>query len=180
MKKILNFITLPVVQVLVFAISAISFYLLNRTGYEFLAFIAIVIYVLAGWLYSKIESKTIRIASIICTVVIMWIFTGIASALSLIESINVSGNWLYNVILCNPVVTNLANRIFNLGTINPTVYAVVLSVLSPVSVGITVASGKVFEMKNKKAKIILFAVLAAVCICFLVLGIVDLTGANAQ
>lgn len=173
MKKALNFLTLPLVQVIVFAISAISFYPLKHFGYEFLAFIAVLIYILAGWLYSKTECKKIRVASIICTVVLMWLITGIASILSLVDSINASGNWLYAVILCNPAVTNLANRFFNLAKISPAIYAAVLSVLSPISVGITVASGKAFETKNKVVKIIIFALLAAICICFLALGIYD-------
>ena len=179
MKKALNFLTLPLVQVIVFAISAISYYPLKQAGYEFLALIAVVIYALAGFLYHKIEDKKIRLASIIFTVAFMWIITGVCAALSVAETVNVSGNLLYTVILCNPAVTNIANRFFNLAKIEPVIYAAVLAVLSPISVGITVASGKAFEVKNKVVKIIIWALLAALCILFLVLGIVDVTGANA-
>lgn len=175
MKKALNFLTLPLVQVLVLGIGAVCFYLLNRTGYEFLAFIAMLIYVLAGWCYSKIDDKKIRILSIICTVLLIWLFNGIFSYLSLSNSVTASGNLLYIVILSNPAVTNIANRAVDLVKVDPMLYTVVLSALSPISVAITVASGKVFEMKNKTAKIVLFIVLAAVCITFLVLGIVDVT-----
>ena len=175
MKKALNFLTLPIVQVLVLGIGAVCFYLLRRTGYEFLAFIAILIYVLAGWCYAKIEDKKIRIASIICTVLLMWIFNGVISFLSLSDSMRASGDLLYFVFLSNPVVTNIANRTIDLVKVDPTLYTALLSVLSPVSVAVTVGSGKVFEMKNKKAKIVLFIVMAAVCITFLVLGIVDIT-----
>lgn len=175
MKKALNFLTLPLVQVLVLGIGAVCFYLLNRTGYEFLAFIAILIYALAGWCYTKIDDKKIRIGSIICAVLLLWGFNGIASYLSLSDSVSASGNLLYLVFLSDPVVTNIANRTIDLIKVDPTLYTVLLSVLSPISVGITVGSGKVFEMKNKKVKIILFAVLAAVCVTFLVLGIVDIT-----
>ena len=175
MKKALNFLTLPIVQVLVLGIGAVCFYLLSRTGYEFLAFIAILIYVLAGWCYAKIEDKKIRIASIICTVLLMWVFNGVISFLSLSDSMRASGNMLYLVILSNPVVTNIANRVLDLVKIDPTFYTALLSALSPLSVAVTVGSGKVFEMKNKQAKIILFIVMAAVCITFLVLGIVDIT-----
>ena len=175
MKKALNFLTLPLAQVLVLGIGAVCFYLLSRTGYEFLAFIAMMIYILAGWLYSKTEDKKIRIISVICTVALMWCFTGIISFLSLSESVNSSGNMLYLVLLGNPVVTNVANRCIDLIKIEPAIYATMLSVLSPISVAISVGAGKVFEMKNKKAKIILFIVMAAVCITFLVLGIVDVT-----
>ena len=175
MKKALNFFTLPLVQVLVLGIGAVCFYLLSRTGYEFLAFIAILIYVLAGWCYAKIDDKKIRIASIICTVLLMWIFNGVISFISLNDSMRVSGNLLYLVFLSNPVVTNVANRAIDLVKIDPALYAAILSVLSPISVAVTVASGKVFEMKKKQPKIILFIVMAAVCITFLVLGIVDIT-----
>ena len=175
MKKALNFFTLPLVQVLVLGIGAVCFYLLSRTGYEFLAFIAILIYVLAGWCYAKIDDKKIRIASIICTVLLMWIFNGVISFISLNDSMRVSGNFLYLVFLSNPVVTNVANRVIDLVKIDPALYAAILSVLSPISVAVTVASGKVFEMKKKQPKIILFIVMAAVCITFLVLGIVDIT-----
>lgn len=175
MKKALNFLTLPLVQVLVLGVGAVCFYLLNRTGYEFLAFIAILIYVLAGWCYAKIDDKKIRILSIICTVLLLWIFNGLFSFLSLSDSVRASGNLLYLVILSNPVVTNIANRAIDLVKVDPTLYTVLLSALSPISVAITVGSGKVFEMKNKTAKIILFVVLAAVCVTFLVLGIVDIT-----
>ena len=175
MKKALNFFTLPLVQAIVLGIGAVCFYLLSRTGYEFLAFIAILIYVLAGWLYSKIDDKKIRIASIICTVLILWIFTGVISFLSLSDSIRSSGNLLYLVMLINPAVTNIANRVIDLVSVEPVLYAVLLSVLSPLSVAVTVGSGKVFEMKNKTAKIILFVVMAAVCVTFLILGIVDVT-----
>ena len=175
MKKALNFFTLPIVQLLVLGVGAVCFYLLSRTGYEFLAFIAILIYVLAGWCYAKIEDKKIRIASIICTVLLMWIFNGVISFLSLSDSMRASGDLLYFVFLSNPVVTNIANRVLDLVKIDPTFYTVLLSVLSPISVAVTVGSGKVFEMKNKQAKIILFIVMAAVCITFLILGIVDIT-----
>ena len=175
MKKTLNFLTLPLVQVLVLGIGAVCFYLLNRTGYEFLAFIAILIYVLAGWCYAKIDDKKMRIVSIICTVLLMWIFNGVISFISLSDALRTSGNLLYLVLLSNPVITNIANRVVNLGSVDPTVYTVLLTVLSPLSVAVTVGSGKVFEMKNKKAKIILFIVMAAVCVTFLVLGIVDIT-----
>ena len=175
MKKALNFFTLPLVQVLVLGIGAVCFYLLSRTGYEFLAFIAILIYVLAGWCYAKIDNKKIRIASIICTVLLMWIFNGVISFISLNDSMRVSGNLLYLVFLSNPVVTNVANRVIDLVKIDPALYTAILSVLSPISVAVTVASGKVFEMKKKQLKIILFIVMAAVCITFLVLGIVDIT-----
>ena len=175
MKKTLNFLTLPIVQVLVLGIGSICFFLLNRIGYEFLAFIAILIYVLAGYLYSKIESKKIRIISIISTVLLLWIFNGILSALSLSDSINSMGNLLYFVFLSNPFVTDIANRTLDLINIDTTLYTVLIAVFSPISVAITVGSGKVFEMKNKKAKIILFILMAAVCITFLVLGIVGIT-----
>lgn len=175
MKKALNFLTLPLAQVLVLGIGAVCFYLLSRTGYEFLAFIAMIVYILAGWLYSKTDDKKIRIASIICTVLFMWALCGMFSFLSLSDSIRASGNLLYLVILSNPVVTNIANRIIDLVKVEPAVYATVLTALSPISVAISVGAGKVFEMKNKKAKIILFIVMAAVCITFLVLGIVDVT-----
>ena len=175
MKKTLNFLTLPLVQVLVLGIGAVCFYLLNRTGYEFLAFIAILIYVLAGWCYAKIDDKKMRIVSIICTVLFVWIFNGVIAFLSFSNSATTSGNLLYLVLLSNPVITNIANRVVNLGSVDPTVYTVLLTVLSPLSVAVTVGSGKVFEMKNKKAKIILFIVMAAVCVTFLVLGIVDIT-----
>lgn len=175
MKKALNFLTLPIVQVLVLGIGAVCFYLLSRTGYEFLAFIAILIYVLAGWCYAKIEDKKIRIASIICTVLLMWVFNGVISFLSLSDSMRASGNMLYLVLLSNPVVTNIANRVLDLVKVDPTLYTALLAALSPLSVAVTVGSGKVFEMKNKQAKIILFIVMAAVCITFLVLGIVDIT-----
>ena len=175
MKKALNFFTLPIVQLLVLGVGAVCFYLLSRTGYEFLAFIAILIYVLAGWCYAKIEDKKIRIASIICTVLLMWIFNGVISFLSLSDSMRASGDLLYFVFLSNPVVTNIANRTIDLVKVDPTLYTVLLSVLSPISVAVTVGSGKVFEMKNKKAKIVLFIVMAAVCITFLILGIVDIT-----
>ena len=175
MKKALNFFTLPLVQVLVLGIGAVCFYLLSRTGYEFLAFIAILIYVLTGWCYSKIDDKKIRIASIICTVLFMWIFNGVFSFLSLGNSMHASGDLLYLVFLSNPVVTNVVNRVIDLIKVDPVLYATVLSALSPISVAITVASGKVFEIKNKQTKIILFIVMAAVCITFLVLGIVDIT-----
>lgn len=175
MKKTLNFLTLPLIQVLVLGVGAVCFYLLSRTGYEFLAFIAILIYVLAGWCYAKIDDKKIRILSIICTVLLLWICNGVISFLSLSDSVRASGNLLYLVILSNPVVTNIANRAIDLVKVDPTFYTVLLSALSPISVAITVGSGKVFEMKNKTAKIVLFVVLAAVCITFLVLGIVDIT-----
>ena len=175
MKKALHFFTLPIVQVLVLGIGAICFYLLSRTGYEFLAFIAILIYVLAGWCYAKIEDKKIRIASIVCTVLFMWIFNGVISFLSLGNSIHASGNLLYLVFLSNPMVTNIVNRFVDLIKIDPALYAGLLSALSPLSVAITVGAGKVFEMKKKQPKIILFIVMAAVCITFLVLGIVDIT-----
>lgn len=175
MKKALNFLTLPLAQVLVLGIGAVCFYLLSRTGYEFLAFIAMIVYILAGWLYAKTDDKKIRVASIICTVLFMWALYGMFSFLSLSDSIRASGNLLYLVILSNPVVTNVANRIIDLVKVEPAVYATVLTALSPISVAISVGAGKVFEMKNKKAKIILFIVMAAVCITFLVLGIVDVT-----
>ena len=175
MKKALNLFTLPLVQVLVLGIGAICFYLLSRTGYEFLAFIAILIYVLAGWCYAKIDDKKTRIASIIFAVLIMWIFNGVISFLSLGDSMRASGDLLYLVFLSNPVVTNIVNRVVDLIKVDPALYAAVLSALSPISVAITVASGKVFEMKKKQPKIILFIVMAAVCITFLVLGIVDIT-----
>ena len=175
MKKTLNFLTLPLVQVLVLGIGAVCFYLLGRTGYEFLAFLALIIYIAAGWLYSKNEDKKSRIISIICAVLLLWVFDGVAAFLSLSDSIRSSGDLLYLVILSNPVVTNIANRTIDLIKVDPTFYAVLLTVLSPISVAITVGSGKVFEMKNKKAKLVLFIVMAVVCITFLVLGIVDVT-----
>ena len=175
MKKALNFFTLPLVQVLVLGIGAVCLYLLSRTGYEFLAFIAILIYVLAGWCYSKIDDKKIRIASIICTVLLMWIFNVVISLVSLSDSMRASSDLLYLVFLSNPVVTNIVNRVIDLIKVDPMLYAMLLSALSPLSVAVTVGSGKVFEMKNKKAKIILFIVMAAVCITFLILGIVDIT-----
>lgn len=175
MKKTLNFFTLPLVQVLVFGIGAACFYLFNRTGYELLAFIAIVIYILAGLLYAKIDDKKIRIGSIICAVLLLWIFNGVMAFLSLSDSIRASGSLLYFVILSNPVVTDIANRTIDLVKVDPTIYTVVLTVLSPISVAITVGAGKVFEMKKKTPKLILFIVMAAVCVAFLVLGIVDMT-----
>ena len=175
MKKALNFFTLPLVQVLVLGIGAVCLYLLSRTGYEFLAFIAILIYVLAGRCYSKIDDKKIRIASIICTVLLMWIFNVVISLVSLSDSMRASSDLLYLVFLSNPVVTNIVNRVIDLIKVDPMLYAMLLSALSPLSVAVTVGSGKVFEMKNKKAKIILFIVMAAVCITFLILGIVDIT-----
>lgn len=175
MKKALNFLTLPLAQALVLGIGAVCFYALNRTGYEFLAFIGMIIYILAGWLYSKTDDKKLRIASIICTVALLWGLNAILSAFSLANSFHVSSNLLYLVLLSNPVVTNVANRFIDLVKVEPAIYATVLSVLSPISVAISVGAGKVFEMKNKKAKIALFAVMAAACITFLVLGIVDIT-----
>lgn len=175
MKKALNFFTLPLVQLIVLGIGAVSLFLLNRTGYEFLAFIALVIYIAAGLLYSKIDDKKIRIASIVCTVLFMWAFNGIFSYLSLSDSAKVSGNLLYFVFLSSPIVTDIANRVIDLLKVDPMVYTAVLSVLSPISVAITVGAGKVFEMKKKTPKLILFIVMAAACVTFLVLGIVDVT-----
>lgn len=178
MKKALNFLTLPLAQLLVLGIGAVCFYSLSRTGFDFIAFlavVAIIIYIAAGWLYSKAEDKKIRIASIICTVLLMWVLNGTLSFLSLSESSKASGNLLYWVFLSNPIVTDITNRTIDLIKIEPPVYATVLSALSPISVAISVAAGKVFEMKNKKAKIVLFVITAAVCITFLVLGIVDIT-----
>lgn len=174
MKKALNFLTLPLVQVLVFGISAICFNPLKSVGLEFLAFIAILIYVLAGLLYAKIDDKKIRIFSIICAVLLLWIFNGVISYLSLSESLTTSSDLFYLVYLSNPVIMVIALKTVPI-TVDPTLLSVALSVLSPVSVAITVGSGKVFEMKNKTAKTILFIVMAAVCITFLVLGIVSVT-----
>ena len=174
MKKALHFLTLPLTQVVVIGLCAICLFCFkNISGllFTFISSVAFVFYTAAGFLYSKESSKAIRISSVVFTVLLLW---GVAfGSYALSES--AGGNWLYIVIFCNPVVSDIVGRFVNLNEISISVYSIILSVLAPLAVVPTVVCGKAFETKNRTLKIVLFAVLAAVFITLLVLDIFDVT-----
>ena len=176
MKKALHFLTLPLTQVVVIGLCAICLFCFenapgSRLILAVMSSVAFVFYTAAGFLYSRESGKAIRISSVVFTVLLLW---GVAfGSYALSESLG--GNWLYILVFCNPVVSDIVGRFVNLNEISVSVYSIILSSLAPLAVVPTVVCGKAFETKNKTLKIVLFAVLAAVFITLLVLDIFDVT-----
>lgn len=159
-KKALQLISIPVIDIAV--VYAISFGLMMSEGIPFTNTIALLIYIIpAGLAYARIDSKGIRIASIILTAAL---YIGCAiGAQALWDYTDMAG--FYGLFTMPLTYT------FELMIPTDILRGIVSVAIAPAPIIINILAGKMFDTDNKIAQKVIAIVLAILCVTSIVFGI---------
>lgn len=169
MKKVLQFLAMPLIIALQIAIGCLLFAFGNGAGLTFMIPIALIIYMfLGGYAFSKIESKKIKILSAV--------FTAALLILSFVILFAVSG---YNdstgfiVPLISPFANSFSYMFVNFEIVEylSLPYMIITAIGSAIPVLIILISSKIFNTENKKIKAALLVVMALICVVEIGFGI---------
>ena len=168
MKKVIQFLEMPLIQLLVIAVSSVLTFCGGDIGIPFIIPGSLIIYIfLGGFLFSKIESKKIKVSSAI--------FTAVLLALSYLATFLVSNLYsdstLYYESVISPLTIYIALFYPKSIMYNTYLYEIITALLSVIPVVIIVVSAKIFNAKNKKIKKILLILLAVLCVANFAVGI---------
>lgn len=169
MKKVLQFLEMPLIIALQIAIGCLLFAFGNGAGLTFMIPIALIIYMfLGGYAFSKIESKKIKILSAV--------FTAALLILSFVILFAVSG---YNdstgfiVPLISPFANSFSYMFVNFEIVEylSLPYMIITAIGSAIPVLIILISSKIFNTENKKIKAALLVVMALICVIEIGFGV---------
>lgn len=169
MKKVLQFLAMPLIIALQITICCLLFAFGNGAGLTFMIPIALIIYMfLGGYAFSKIESKKIKILSAV--------FTAALLILSFVILFAVSG---YNdstgfiVPLISPFANSFSYMFVNFEIVEylSLPYMIITAIGSAIPVLIILISSKIFNTENKKIKAALLVVMALICVIEIGFGI---------
>lgn len=169
MKKVLEFLAMPLVIVLQIVICCLLFAFGNGSGLMFILPVALIIYMfVGGFAVSKIDSKKIKISSAV--------FTAVSLILSFVILFAVSGyndSTGYIIPLISPLANSFSYIFLNLEIVEylSLPYMILTAIGSAISVFIILASSKIFNADNKKLKAALLVVMALICAVEIGLGI---------
>lgn len=169
MKKVLQFLAMPLIIVLQIAICCLLFAFGNGVGITFILPIALIIYMfLGGYAVSKIESKKIKISSSVFTAVLLVLSFVILFAVS-----GYSDSTGFIVSLISPISNGVSVLFVSSGIIEylSLPYMIITTIGAVIPVLIILISSKIFNTENKKIKAALLAVMALICVVEIGFGI---------
>lgn len=160
---------MPLVQLLAVAVSVVLMFCGAEIGIPFIIPVSLIIYIfLGGFLFSKIESKKIKILSAVFTAVLLALSYTAAFIASKFNS-----DSAYFIFLISPL-SNAAIVLFPQSFLNgfdSPFYEITATVLSVIPVVIMVVSAKIFNAKKKQKKKIILIILAVLCVVNFATGI---------
>lgn len=163
MKKVMQFLAMPLMPVLAYMICVILFVAANSLGIVFFNFVHFVIYIfLGGWLFSRLDDKKLKIKSAVFTSVFLMV-------IATLFVISDSDSSVYNSIFFSPLSIGIVP--YNSTGENNMLYDAVSILASVLPVVLIVVSSLIFNMKNKAIKMVLIAVLVLTSIVFVGKGI---------
>lgn len=169
MKKVLQFLAMPLIIALQIAICCLLFAFGNGVGITFILPIALIIYMfLGGYAVSKIESKKIKISSSVFTAVLLVLSFVILFAVS-----GYSDSTGFIVSLISPISNGVSVLFVSSGIIEylSLPYMIITTIGAVIPVLIILISSKIFNTENKKIKAALLAVMALICVVEIGFGI---------
>ena len=169
MKKVLQFLAMPLIIALQIAICCLLFAFGNGVGITFILPIALIIYMfLGGYAVSKIESKKIKISSSVFTAVLLVLSFVILFAVS-----GYSDSTGFIVPLISPISNGVSVLFVSSGIIEylSLPYMIITTIGAVIPVLIILISSKIFNTENKKIKAALLAVMALICVVEIGFGI---------
>lgn len=169
MKKVLQFLAMPLIIALQIAICCLLFAFGNGVGITFILPIALIIYMfLGGYAVSKIESKKIKISSSVFTAVLLVLSFVILFAVS-----GYSDSTGFIVPLISPISNGVSVLFVSSGIIEylSLPYMIITTIGAVIPVLIILISYKIFNTENKKIKAALLAVMALICVVEIGFGI---------
>lgn len=174
MKKVIQFLEMPFVQLLTVAVSVVLMFCGSSIGIPFIIPVSLIIYIfLGGFLFSKIESKKIKVSSAIFTAVLL-----ILSYIAAFIASKFNSDSAYFIFLISPL-SNAAIVLFPQSFLNgfdSPFYEITATILSVIPVVIMVVSAKIFNAKNKKLKKIILIILAVFGVINFGIGIISAIG----
>lgn len=162
MKKTLQFLTLPFIQLIVFIYGYVTLFILsNDVMLCFASVFSLIVYIfLGGYLFSRIENKKVRIASaIITSVLLILIYSALMAAQYFFDT-----DLTFFALIISPISMNIASFIDGFAGLELYVLYGICTVFTPIPVLITIISAKVFIAKNKVFKAISIILLCLICI----------------
>lgn len=169
MKKVLQFLEMPLIIALQIAIGCLLFAFGNGAGLTFILPIALIIYMfLGGYAVSKIESKKIKILSAVFTAALLILSFVILFAVS-----GYSDSTGFIVPLISPLANSFSYMFMNFEIVEylSLPYMIITAIGSAIPVLIILISSKIFNTDNKKIKAGLLVVMALICIVEIGFGI---------
>ncbi len=169
MKKVLQFLAMPLIIALQIAICCLLFAFGNGVGITFILPIALIIYMfLGGYAVSKIESKKIKISSSVFTAVLLVLSFVILFAVS-----GYSDSTGFIVPLISPISNGVSVLFVSSGIIEylSLPYMIITTIGAVIPVLIILISSKIFNTENKKIKAALLAVMVLICVVEIGFGI---------
>lgn len=169
MKKVLQFLEMPLIIALQIAIGCLLFAFGNGAGLTFILPIALIIYMFpGGYAVSKIESKKIKILSSVFTAALLILSFVILFAVS---EYNDSTGFI--VPLISPISNGVSFLFVSWGIIEylSLPYMIITVIGSVIPVLIILISSKIFNTDNKKIKAGLLVVMALICVVEIGFGI---------
>ncbi len=147
MKKAIQFLEMPFIQILIAVLSLICLFSDSVVGLRIMPVAALIIYIFpGGFLFSKIESKKIRVSSAIFTAVLL-----ILAHTAFMIADNYSDMAMYAAIMLSPFTTLISGLIFEKILVDAYVwYKVTLVVTSVFPVIVIVLSAKLYNLKKSK------------------------------
>jgi len=156
MKKFLQFMELPLLQVLAVLISCVLFAVGNSIGIILMSPILLILHIfLGGYLFYKIKDKKIRVFSALFTAFLL-----IASYVIIFIVAQSNMNVMYAAIFISPLGNLLP--VAKLEYMS-SAYMVAETICSVTPVILTVISAKIFSLEKKKIKTVLLVILAVLC-----------------
>lgn len=169
MKKVLQFLEMPLIIALQIAIGCLLFAFGNGAGITFILPIALIIYMfLGGYAVSKIESKKIKILSAVFTAALLILSFVILFAVS-----GFSDSTGFIVPLISPLANSFSYMFVNFEIVEylSLPYMIITTISSVIPVLIILISSKIFNTDNKKIKAGLLVVMALICVVEIGFGI---------
>lgn len=169
MKKVLQFLAMPLIIALQIAICCLLFDFGSGVGITFILPIALIIYMfLGGYAVSKIESKKIKISSSVFTAVLLVLSFVILFAVS-----GYSDSTGFIAPLISPISNGVSVLFVSSGIIEylSLPYMIITTISSVIPVLIILISSKIFNTENKKIKAALLVVMALICVVEIGFGI---------